>query len=447
MRETSTLLEALLVLLDEDGPPDVVAARNAVDEHLDQDPCVLEKKAAIGVTTAILNQLVQPALSGDQKKADRVAAMVKQIEKKPSAEAGWEKDLKDASAWMSALAVDKKGNPSGIPPAFSSRLLMALRLFGESEPWILQQVETWERSSLERLPWNAVEALLVRIADWEKKPAPPIWRRQRRRFHEAMITIADGCATLLDRMDRDGANNRGEGGGLPPDLRSKEGLANPLRLRQVLQQQGSALKHHSRSLAARMAENRANAERLRKRLDQLENALSEARTSQFIDPATGLPDRSAFAAHLKRHLERAVHLGEMFSLALFHLDDFQTTINVLEAEGESRLLKALIAEMQALLPPEAFLARLSEERLVILFPKWAEKKVAKVAGSIAGRLADTRFQVDQTEVVVAPFFGTAAFQPGMSAARMLAQTDRLTAAARSHGPDSRSGAGQRLRVC
>jgi GGDEF domain-containing protein len=234
------------------------------------------------------------------------------------------------------------------------------------------------------------------------------------------------------------------------EVRQGDGRVNVRRLRELLQAEGSELEKEARHLKAQLDEGRERAEQFKERVDQLEAALAQARREQFLDPVTGIPDRYAFMAHLHRHLDRSLHLGETFSLLLFHFYELQPLLGklhspatLLQGNGEKRLLLAMIQEMRPHLPENAFLARLSTERVVVLLPKCTVQMGEAMGVVVCQTLEETTFMLDERALSIQVSSGCAAFQSGMNVAQMLETTDRLAAAA--HG-EREKGQGTALRV-
>lgn len=435
---TAARLERLLDLLG-GGRPDAGAALAHVEAMLRDGPCQAEGRAAAEAVSDLLTRLLKPALAGDPDKQAWVARLDEALRAEDgSAERRAGEIRKEMAAWMAALAETVTDDDTALPRTLSGRLIQVLHLLGEGEPWLREPVARWRgQQGRAAFSWAEAEKLLERIHAAGGKPAPPAWQRQRRHLYEALIAVADGWAETLARISPEHAGRFA----LPDGLRRERGSAGVRALRLLLERQAAAFLTQARSLQGRVQENHQVATRLKGRLDDLEEALGAARRDQFMDPVTGLPDRFAFSAHLKRHLERAVHLGERFALALFHLHDFQEVLQTLDAAEENRLVSALASEAAALLPPAAYLARLSEERFVILFPQIDEPGAGRIALDVAGMLAGTLFCLGERRIALQPRFGATAFQPGLSAAQMLERTDRLAALAHGHGETAVTAAG------
>ncbi len=425
---TGDRLEGLLDLLSGERP-DAGAALARVEEMLKAGPCADERRAADGAVMQLVDQLLKPALAGDPAKQVRLEELRAAI---VDGDDGSERRVRalcrEMSVWMRALA-GESGVDDRPPQSLSGRLLDTLQRLAGGETAIRQAVDRWRAQRSERFPWEEVALLLKKIRTSGKKPAPADWQRQRRHLHETLIALADGWAAILTRAGIEEPAVRD----LTARLRLRGRLADVRVLRQLLEQESALFVRSARSLQGRVAESREMAQRLKGRLDRLEAALGTARRERFLDPATGLPDRFAFSAHLKRQLERAEHLGESFSLVLFHFYEFQAALRNLGTAGENRLVTALTAEIRPFLPEPAYLARLSEERFVILFPKVGEERANRYAVAIGEMLLNTHFRVDHHRVELFPYYGAATFQPGLSAAQMLERTDRLTAAAKGWG--------------
>lgn len=464
---TVTALEELFDLL-KGKEPDARQALEQVESLLQHQPCSREVRAAGEATAEIIGRLLLPVLDQDKTRLARAQTLQEGFVRNDHATEEVQVQqgaiLKEMQDWVLdcsapdplAAASPPEQPQSGrvadptavaLPRTLFARLTAALRLLCESEEPLREAVTGWQQQS--DPPWEEVSTLLAQIQEAGHKAAVVPWMRQRRAFYDALLQVAAAC----EEGGPDPTQKDGEISALLMAMNKPGSRVEAHRIHGLLYARVSALHQQARSLKRRQDESRERAEQLKARLDDLEVELSRARDAQFLDPVTGIPDRFAFTAHLQRYLERAMHLKEGFSLVLFHCHNLQHLMDTLDAtteppqEGVSgRLVTALTEEMRRYVPEEAFLARLSAERFVILLPKQAEMEGEQVGAAIVSALEDTRFRLEEREVTLKLLSGCATYQSGMDAAQMLEITNRLAASAHAQKRDHSTEA-QRVRVC
>ncbi|MEO5362248.1 MAG: diguanylate cyclase [Magnetococcus sp. DMHC-8] len=456
---TVQALERLLDLLN-GKPPDLQGALAQVQHLLQQAVCAGEVQEAGAATAEIVARLILPVLANDPGRRERAQALHDFFLDDPTghttgapsaqwsaqAQAFLEESAQAISSGLPVQAAPPRAG-DGLPDALFARLVMALQWVGESEEALQETVARWQAH--DEAAWTEAGQYLEQIRAAGHKAAAAPWQRQRRAAHDGLLRIAHDGAETLTRLGRQDA----ELSRLQEDAQRPEGRADWRRFHGLLHAQMAELQKEAQSLRAQQEEARTRAEQFKGRVDQLEAALAQARREQFLDPVTGIPDRFAFMAHLHRHLDRALHLGETFSLLLFHFYELQQLIDSLHDTGglvrgqaERRLLMAVIQEMRPALPDSAFLARLSAERMVILLPRCTVPEGERMGTLIGQTLEETCFVLDGREMVLQVSFGCDAFQTGMDVAQMLETTDRLAAAAHDW-KDQGPVAVQRMREC
>ena len=468
---TVSALEEVLDLLRGEEPDNLLALQR-VESILQQKPCAKEVQMAGIATADIIETLLLPVLSQDKTRLNRAKTLQESLRGKDLAEseelkngdlakkmqAQQEEILKEMNHWVidcsapnpipakapTTKQADGESNPTAmaLPRTLFARMTHALRLICESEEQLGETVAAWQKEA--DPPWEEVVTVLSQVQSAGHKAAEAPWMRQRRVLYNELLQLVRACERGVTSP---GTNE--EVVTQPRQEINKPGnRLEAHRLQKLLYTQASELHTEARSLKRQQDESRERAEQLKTRLDELELALTQARNEQFLDPVTGIPDRFAFTAHLQRYLERGIHLKEVFSLILFHFHDLQQLLDTLDTQvGMSkRLVTALADEMRRRIPGDAFLARLSPERFVILLPKHTDGESEQVGTTIAGSLEDTRFRLDDKEVTVEVHCGYATYQPGMDATQMLEITDRLAASAHAQKKESQQEA-QQLREC
>ncbi|MBF0445606.1 MAG: diguanylate cyclase, partial [Magnetococcales bacterium] len=197
------------------------------------------------------------------------------------------------------------------------------------------------------------------------------------------------------------------------------------KLENLLRQQLLGFHRISGSLRSKMSEGRAKANKLRNSITQLEEAITLSQKSQFIDPQTGIPSRSSFTAHLYRHLERALHLGELFSISLIHIQDFANITLKLKKTEEQHFFKAVASLIRSQLKDCDFLAQLGVDRFAMIFPAATQKGSGEVTATIGTILNASDFKLSNGISTITVKYGSRAFTAGMTAQDMLTATDNL----------------------
>ncbi|MBF0460940.1 MAG: diguanylate cyclase [Magnetococcales bacterium] len=458
---TVLALEQLFDLLNA-KPPDPLLALTHVERMLQQATCAQEIRAAGRMAADLVEHLILPVLRHDPNRREQAKAL--QTHFLQAAEGpgtgnetagGLAEPDPARRVWAESIEAIRTGMPAYVAPraegtlpqTLIERLTTVLHLVGESEERLCETVAHCQSGTED--DWAVLGDLLEQIRHSGHKAATAPWLRTRRASYDTLLRITQSFAatlTLLGRQDT----------AFAPLLEAVRRFDSRVDLRHfhpLLYAQVMELQKEARSLQAQQEEGRARAEQFRQRVDQLEATLAQARREQFLDPVTGIPDRFAFVAHLHRHLERALHLGEIFSLLLFHFYELKPLIEkiskpggLLQNDAEKRLLMAVIQEIHPHLPESAFLARLSTERMVILLPQCSVAEGEQMGTVISQILEDICFALDEHQFLLQVSAGCAAFQPGMDVGQMLETTDRLAAAAHS-GKEEGQTTARRVRAC
>ncbi|MBF0182158.1 MAG: GGDEF domain-containing protein [Magnetococcales bacterium] len=401
--ETQQVLERMLVLLTT-KPPHLATALKQLDDLLQKPPCLAETDVARKTVVVMLERLVLPVLANDPEMRIVGEELQSRI-REAGTLSGARVPLEKAAQWL-ANTPAREGGEEGLPALLSRRLLTVLRMHGDADPPVVEEANRLLGQERHANPWPEIEALLHRVVDG---PGGKGHHRREEEDEGLRSALREGLESLL-------AESR--------DADEGEWV-------KMLRQRGKELRQRARRLAARIDESRDTAERLRTRLRQLEEALTRARSDGFLDPVTGLPDRFAFSAQLRRHLERSVHLREPFALALVHVRHLTVLVGELGREGEARLVDGLVGEIRRHLREEEYLARLSVERFVILFPRSDENRAEITARELERMLTRTQFALEDRVIHLEAYCGSVALGPEMSGREMLEMTERVAAVARS----------------
>ena len=455
---TEAALDDLLDLLRGKNP-DSKQALQQVNAILEQEPCVQELQAASDAAAEIVEQLLLPVLSEDSVRLERAEMLQKSWRSDPftadeqQRQVEQEALLKEMGEWVIDCSVAESdvagggldGKAVSLPRTLFARLASVMTLVCESEVELVQQVEQWQAQT--EVPWEEIGAALQNIEATGHRAAVLPWMRQRRAFYDALQSV-------VEVSEKGGVSQeKAKGSALLGKRPQLGGRVEAHRIQGLLHSRITALHQEARSLKSQQEDSRERAEQLKERLDQLELDLTQARRDQFLDPATGIPDRFAFSAYLQRHLDRAVHLSEVFALLLLHFYNLQPLLNTLgnieataQGSAEERLMRALAEEVRQHLPEGAYLARLSAERFVVLLPERSQEEGEQVGVVIRDALEAVRFSLDNQELAVEVHCGCAAYQSGMTGGQMLDVTDRLAAVTHAE-KEARSQEAQQVRTC
>ena len=460
---TVTTLEEMLDLLRGETP-DPAQALERLESILQHQPCAKEYQAANMATADIIDQLLLPVLNQDPARLQQAKILQEHLRRDTLTEENQEEQnliLKNMEGWVidctapdiqvtNAPAKKASSPPEeaatvvALPRTLFARLTATLSLMCESEEQLGASIAVWQKATTP--PWEAMATILHDIQVKGHKAAEVPWMRQRRAFYDSLLHVAHACETAITHTKR---QNK-EIPSLIQEMSKQGSRVEAHRIHNLLYTRVSELQQEARHIKRRQTESRERAEQLKSRLDQLERELTRARSEQFLDPVTGIPDHFAFSAHLQRYLERGVHLKEVFSLVLFHFYGLQDQLNTLDAAPEAgvgkRLVTTLVSEIRRHIPGESFLARLSTERFVVLLPKYAEDDGAQMATTVANALEDICFQLDDKEVLVEVHSGCAAYRSGMDATEIVEITNRLVASAQALREGDRQKA-RRVQEC
>lgn len=404
--DTANLFDALYDLLRR-SRPNLGQALALVEQKLQQGVCLAEQKAAQDQLIKILVSLKQ-FYSKNQKAKEQVAELIRIIETE---------GMLDLSVFKDTLRrlLPKKANFSGsrrdpdIPASFNARIA---QLFAISE------VES-ASSEVFNMTMAAVGAggsgisSSISAVDSEKE-----WQFKLLMFGRG-LSDAYRFGHLVDAATtRYFAGNRVDGT-----------RHTSQKLETMVRNQLLGFHRIAGSLKASMEDGREKVKQLKHRVDQLEEAITLSQKSLFIDPDTAIPGRASFTAHLHRHLERALHLGELFSMALVHIPDFEKILQGLQKDEEHVFVRTLASLIRSQLDSVDFLARLGVDRFVVIYPKTTQERSAEVTNNIGVTLNSTAYRISTGTIDLHARVGAISFESGMTAQDMLALTDKLAESA------------------
>ncbi len=233
------------------------------------------------------------------------------------------------------------------------------------------------------------------------------------------IAATDGAtdATALTRLDnlREIANT-----GSADDLR-REALS-------TVQDLASAIQ-------ARRIRNRDELNSLGERIDELGEALDEARRRSESDPLTGLPNRGALDAQLDRAMTLASIFGRSSVLLLLDIDHFKRVNDTLGHPAGDAVIKGLATCLtRAFLRRDDFVARYGGEEFAVVIRGAHQADAMNLAERLLTAVRGLAVTITDRQVVRPTVsVGVAAVIPGESVESWLSRADRALYAAKNAG--------------
>ncbi|HXT71026.1 MAG TPA: diguanylate cyclase [Vicinamibacterales bacterium] len=126
---------------------------------------------------------------------------------------------------------------------------------------------------------------------------------------------------------------------------------------------------------------------LNQRVEILQTKLAKAEEEAALDPLTGLANRGAFDAALRRMVESASHTGVPFSLAMVDVDDFKAINDQHGHPIGDRVLVGAALLLRKGLSPADFVARYGGEEFAVLLHNTraadAEVRLSRILATLA----------------------------------------------------------------
>lgn len=133
----------------------------------------------------------------------------------------------------------------------------------------------------------------------------------------------------------------------------------------------------------------------------------------FVDPLTGLPNRTRLRERLKRLIEHTRHHYQPFALLTVNVDRFREINDVIGYQQGDTLLVELAKRLAGLIAPPASVARMGVDEFAILQPGAGAEQAENLAEVLA-RSFDEPFDVAEARIEVQASIGIALY-PGHGA--------------------------------
>lgn len=144
-------------------------------------------------------------------------------------------------------------------------------------------------------------------------------------------------------------------------------------------------------------------------LAQLEKTNVELERLASTDPLTGAANRRAFMERSRAELARSGRSAETTALLLLDLDHFKAINDSYGHQGGDAVLKAVVAEVQAVLRPSDLMGRVGGEEFMVLLPDADAAAALGVADRILQRVADLQVPSNSGPIRLTLSMGLAVF--------------------------------------
>jgi diguanylate cyclase (GGDEF)-like protein len=191
---------------------------------------------------------------------------------------------------------------------------------------------------------------------------------------------------------------------------------------------------------------------LGERIDELGEALDEARKRSESDPLTGLPNRGALDAQLDRAVTLSSIFGRSSVLLLLDIDHFKRVNDTLGHPAGDAVIKGLATCLtRAFLRRDDFVARYGGEEFAVIIRGAHQADARNLAERLLTAVRSLAVTITEHQVVRPTVsVGVAAVIPGESVESWLSRADRALYAAKNAGrarailadhPETQSGDG------
>ncbi|MBF0421780.1 MAG: GGDEF domain-containing protein [Magnetococcales bacterium] len=262
-------------------------------------------------------------------------------------------------------------------PDLAGQLFQALTGMKEDRPGVAALLRSLPATTPSLGQLTQAVASMVTVSEWPAKDHGQeelVWEQAWRRLHHGLQEVTQGL-------------DPGQSTQAMPDHGLEPAKADD---RETLIEEAMGMAHEWMRVVGHVGHElddmRHKGERLRQRIDELEAAIVRSQSAHFIDPRTGLSDHSGFAVRLNKLLDRANHLGELFSLGIVRVDHFEALEASLSTEAMDRLIRSMAEAIRHHLDSGDFIARIAPDRLGILFPRTTADRCSAVINSLKHQL-------------------------------------------------------------
>lgn len=209
-------------------------------------------------------------------------------------------------------------------------------------------------------------------------------------FREIIETLCEGLTkagsenlTFCETMDQ-----------YSQELEQAAKLDDLRKLKKVLSTQVTALK---RDIKAKRRQDAQELEKLQAKMERLHVELRDAVDASLIDPLTGVGNRRAFDAEIKRRLERGVIERQYFSVILFDVDNFKKINDTFGHLAGDRVLALLGERFKSSVRNQDMVARYGGEELVVILEGATLRAAMRRARDLVRAIDRTGFRLESGE--------------------------------------------------
>ena len=166
----------------------------------------------------------------------------------------------------------------------------------------------------------------------------------------------------------------------------------------------------ARDMISRTREIERELSRSERETRALQKSLADARREAEIDHLTGLPNRRAFEAVLKREFAETSSTGEALCVAFCDIDNFKRINDVHGHEAGDRILRTVAESLAKLSNDKCHVARHGGEEFVVLLRGKSTDKAWEVLDRAREKLATRKFVNRATDLP----FGRISFSAGIA---------------------------------
>ena len=178
---------------------------------------------------------------------------------------------------------------------------------------------------------------------------------------------------------------------------------------------------------------RTQAEQAEKRVEELQQELSQVSSLVREDQLTGALNRRGMDEAFDRELARTTRLQAPMSIGMLDLDHFKKLNDSLGHQAGDEALRHLTRVVHGMLRPTDTLARYGGEEFLILLPNTDLDEAEHVLKRIQRELTRQFFMHDNERVLITFSAGVAALRPDENQAALVARADAAMYAAKKLG--------------
>jgi diguanylate cyclase (GGDEF)-like protein len=168
---------------------------------------------------------------------------------------------------------------------------------------------------------------------------------------------------------------------------------------------------------------RAEADALRAEVARLQQRLDEVELLADRDPLTPVLNRRAFNRELHRTLAYCERYGTPASLVFFDLDGFKAVNDSFGHAAGDAVLQVVASTLTEHVRESDLVGRIGGDEFAVILVQAAREAAEAKASDLQRRLEEEPVVVGAQSIPVRISYGVRTFEPGLEAARMMAEAD------------------------